>query len=74
MRSIRNWIFWLKFYTWLAAINTAKGSYSYLSIIAFNSDFHPFIPGLEVKYAIEEAQKLNSKVMFGGMAIRNSDL
>jgi hypothetical protein len=42
--------------------------------IEFNDDFHPFIPGLEMKYAIEEAEKHNSKVVFGGLQINNSDL
>ena len=27
---------------------------------------NPFIPGLEVKYALEEASKLNSKLVFMG--------
>lgn len=65
MRTFRNLVFWLRFYSWLAAVNCAK---------AFNSDFHPFLPGLEVKYALEEAEKLGANVVFGGMAIRNSDL
>ena len=31
--------------------------------------FHPFIPGLEMKWAIEEGQKLKSKIILGGLAI-----
>ena len=29
-------------------------------------DYNPFLPGLEVKYALEEANKLNSKLVFLG--------
>lgn len=32
-------------------------------------DFNPFAPGLEVKYALEEANKINSKVVFLGSEI-----
>jgi len=37
--------------------------------LAFPSDFHPFIPGLEIKYAIEEANKLKVPVVLGGLEI-----
>jgi hypothetical protein len=29
-------------------------------------DFNPYMPGLEVKYALEEATKLNTKIVFMG--------
>jgi hypothetical protein len=32
----------------------------------FPFDFNPFEPGLEVKYALEEAEKLNSRIVFLG--------
>jgi len=32
----------------------------------FPKDFHPFIPGLEMKFAIEAAEKIKSKIIFGG--------
>jgi hypothetical protein len=32
----------------------------------FPKDFHPFIPGLEMKLAIEAAEKNNAKVVYGG--------
>lgn len=37
--------------------------------LAFPTDFHPFIPGLEMKLALEEAEKLNSKVVLGGLEL-----
>jgi len=32
----------------------------------FPKDFHPFIPGLEMKFAIEAAEKINAKLVYGG--------
>ncbi|EGR31941.1 hypothetical protein IMG5_099690 [Ichthyophthirius multifiliis] len=58
--SIRNIIFKSKFYSWLLVINWFK---------ATPNDFHPFVPGLEMKFAIEEAQKLQIPVTLGGLAI-----
>jgi len=40
-------MFKLRLYPWIAAINAIKG---------FPGDFHPFIPGLEMKYAVELAK------------------
>lgn len=51
-------MFKLKFYSWLWCINWYK---------AFPSDFHPFTPGLEMKFALEEALKVKSKVILGGL-------
>ena len=36
-------------------------------VIPCPEDFNPFMPGLEIKYAIEEALKANSSVHFAGM-------
>jgi len=33
-----------------------------------------FTPGLEMKLAIEEAQKHNAKIVFGGLAVNDSDI
>lgn len=65
IRNFRNSVFWVRFYSWLYQVNWIK---------SFKDDFHPFIPGLEMKYAIEEAQNLNSQVRFGGLAITEGDL
>jgi hypothetical protein len=35
----------------------------------FPKDFHPFIPGLEMKFALESAKKVNSKVVLGGLEL-----
>jgi pheromone shutdown protein TraB len=35
-------------------------------LFGVNLEFNPFLPGVEVKYALEEANKLNSKVVFLG--------
>ena len=36
---------------------------------SFPKDFHPFVPGLEMKLAIEEAEKLKIPIEFGGLEI-----
>jgi hypothetical protein len=38
------------------------------------NDFHPFIPGTEMLYAIQEAQKLGAQIHFGGLAIEPATL
>ncbi|KAL4471692.1 hypothetical protein ABPG74_008585 [Tetrahymena malaccensis] len=58
--TIRNLVFKAKFYSWLFVINWFK---------ALPDDFHPFIPGLEMKFAIEEANKQNIPVVLGGLEI-----
>jgi hypothetical protein len=35
----------------------------------FPKDFHPFIPGLEMKLAIESGEKNGAKIIYGGMEI-----
>jgi hypothetical protein len=35
-------------------------------LFGVNLEFNPFLPGLEVKYALEEATKLNSNIVFLG--------
>ena len=35
-------------------------------ILGFPLSFNPFVPGLEIKYAIEEARKVNSKIVYLG--------
>lgn len=63
--NLRGLFFKARFYSWLWAINWYK---------AFPTDFHPFTPGLEMKFAIEEAQKAKSKVILGGLAIDETTL
>jgi len=46
----------------------------YQFLASFPDDFHPFTPGLEMKLAIEEAQKLNAHVDFAGMAVTEGSL
>lgn len=53
-------MFKIKLYTWLYGINWFK---------SFPTDFHPFIPGLEMKYALETAEALGKNVVLGGLAI-----
>jgi len=42
--------------------------------MSFPDDFHPFTPGLEMKYAIEEANKHNANVHFAGLAMNYENL
>lgn len=51
------------------SLSTVKFHFSNLvlkGLLGFPVEFNPFRPGLEMKYAIEEAEKLNSKVIFMG--------
>lgn len=57
---MRGLIFKFRFFSWLGALTLIKD---------FPKDFHPFVPGLEVKLAIEEAEKLKIPVQFGGLEI-----
>lgn len=41
--------------------------------IAFPKEFSPFTPGLEMKFALEGAEKLKSNVVLGGLAINDTD-
>ena len=41
-------------------------NFIYKNLINLNVEYNPFTPGLEVKYALEEADKLNSKIVFLG--------
>ena len=43
-------------------------------MLDFPSDFHPFIPGLEMKFAIEAAKNLNKPVILGGLALDEKSL
>lgn len=36
-------------------------------LVNFPEDFTPFSPGLEMKFALEAAEKNNAKVHFGGV-------
>mmetsp|Transcript_85 Transcript_85/g.17 ORF Transcript_85/g.17 Transcript_85/m.17 type:complete len:122 (+) Transcript_85:317-682(+) len=58
-------MFKAKLYTWLTAIS---------AFTAFPNDFNPFTPGLEMKLAMEAAEKLNKPVVLGGLAIDDSSL
>ena len=61
-------------------MNFIKGIYFFLIIFlniyfkGFPSDFHPFIPGLEIKFALEGAEKLNSKIILGGLELDETTL
>jgi hypothetical protein len=46
--------------------------YQYLSV--FPDDFHPFTPGLEMKWAVEAAEKQGAHVDFAGMAVTDGTL
>lgn len=61
----RSLIFKMRFYPWLFLLTQMFG---------FPSSFHPFTPGLEMKWAIEEAQKLNSQIIYGGQEIHSGTL
>jgi len=52
----RDLVFKIKLYLWLYGINWFKGIFYFKSFKAFPTDFHPFIPGLEMKYAMEAAE------------------
>lgn len=47
-----------RYYVWMATMHLAAG---------FPADFTPFTPGLEIKFALEAAEKNNSKIHFGGI-------
>jgi len=55
--------FKLKLVSWIFTLNAIKN---------FPSDFHPFIPGLEMKLAIEATKKLKKPVILGGLALDES--
>ena len=50
----------------LTNIRFSLQNFLFKKINGLNLNHNPFIPGLEVKYAIEEASKLNSKLVFMG--------
>jgi len=54
---LRGLYFKFKLYMWLFFANAC---------MCFPDDFHPFTPGLEFKYAIEEAEKCGAKIHFDG--------
>lgn len=58
-------MFYVKYYLWFS---------TFKFLMALSPDFHPITPGLEVKLAIEEAKKLNKKVIFGGEAFGAEDV
>lgn len=64
-RNVRTLGFTIRFYAWLLTFNFMK---------FFPKDFHPFIPGLEVKFALESAKKVNSQVVYGGFEIDQSTI
>ena len=48
----------MRYYTWCYAMSSAAN---------FPIDFNPFTPGLESKFALEEAQKVGAETIFGGV-------
>ena len=48
----------MRYYTWNGLM---------YGMASFPNDFTPFTPGLEVKFAIEEAEKLGAEAVFGGV-------
>lgn len=63
--NIRMVGFGLRFYSWLFMANIIK---------YFPKDFHPFISGLEMKFALESAEKVGAKVVLGGMELDQSSV
>lgn len=59
-QNARELFFALRFYSWLFVLNFMKN---------FGKDFHPFIPGLEMKFALETAKQVNAEVVLGGMEL-----
>lgn len=57
---VRGLIFQARLYPWLLIANAWKN---------FPTDFHPFIPGLEMKFAIEEAKKIGAHIHFSGLQL-----
>jgi len=55
--TARGLIFQMRLYAWLKAAELCMG---------FPQDFHPFTPGLEVKYAIEGAINNGADINFAG--------
>ena len=53
-------MFRFRLYPWLLATHMIK---------SFNSDFHPFIPGMEMLLALRAAKELNAQVDMGGLAL-----
>lgn len=49
---------------WLWAFKVFSSKFIFKS--GFPTDFTPFAPGLEMKYAIEEGEKNKAKIVFGG--------
>ncbi len=50
----------MRLYSWFFVANLIK---------YFPKDFHPFLPGLEVKFALESAKKCESKIILGGLEL-----
>lgn len=64
-QNFRDLFFALRFYSWLFVLNYMK---------YFGKDFHPFIPGLEMKFALETAKKVDARVVLGGLELDQNSL
>lgn len=58
--NVRSIGFMIRLYSWLFVVNYMKH---------FPKDFHPFIPGLEMKFALESAKKVKAQVVLGGLEL-----
>lgn len=58
--TFRGMLFRFRLYPWLLASHFIK---------AFSKDFHPFIPGMEMKQAAEAAQEVKAEVLLGGLEL-----
>lgn len=56
--NLRGILWRLRYYLWMAITHAATN---------FPSDFTPFTPGLEIKFALEAAEKNKAKIHFGGV-------
>ena len=79
--NFRGLVFKARLFSWLAFMNFIKGNFFFylnyflnIYLKGFPSDFHPFIPGLEMKFALEGAEKLNSKIILGGLELDETTL
>jgi hypothetical protein len=50
-----------------SSLSGIKSSSLSLLMKYFPKDFHPFIPGLEMKLAIESGEKNGAKIIYGGI-------
>jgi hypothetical protein len=62
--NLRGILWRARLYLWLWSFKIFSSIFIIKS--GFPTDFTPFNPGLEIKFALDEAEKLKSQVVFGG--------